>query len=309
MRRLTFVLVFLLLFTAAYSGLYRLYSKKFYDVSGRAEWIWPSHQISRETPVAFFAARDFDLPRWRLYTRIKILGDPEYTLYFNGREIGGRRVHDDRHLDIYDVSDLARDGRNRILVAVRSSNGVGGLIASIDITPEAENIVATGRDWKIFRRWSDSLPLRDTTGAEAPMLFGEPPSGRWNYLLPRNAEIAKPAARVVQPSASRDFIARIGSIRIREGIPVAGADPVRAVAYDFGPISGRIRVVLTGTNAVPPLVNVRLANAPSELDQIEYNPRRFVFAAGERSLTDPDAAQFRYVVVYGGRARAEVVQE
>lgn len=308
MRRLTIIVVFVFLFTAVFSSLYRLYSKKFYDATGRAQWIWPRHQISREIPVAFFAGRDFDLPKWRLYTRIKVIGDPEYTLYFNGREIGGRRVHDDRHLDTYDVSSLARDAQNRIVVAVRSHNGVGGLITSVDITPEAENVVSTGRDWKIFRRWSDALPVRDDGPSEAPMVIGEPPAGRWNFLLPRNAEIAKRPERVVAPTESFPFRAKLGKVRNLQGIWVAGVEPVRAIVYDFGPIAGRVRLTLTGRSSTPPLINVHLAATLEELKEIEYNPRPFVFAAGETSVTDPEVMQFRYVVVYGVRARAEVVR-
>ena len=63
----------------------------------------------------------------------------------------GRRraalVGDDRQLDMYDVSGLARDTGNRIMVAVRSTNGVGGLIAAVDIKPEIENLIVTGADW------------------------------------------------------------------------------------------------------------------------------------------------------------------
>ena len=48
--------------------------------------------MSANEPVAFFAAREFTLPPNRVYTRLKVLGDPEYTLYVNGREIAGRLV-------------------------------------------------------------------------------------------------------------------------------------------------------------------------------------------------------------------------
>src|SRR5881409_974356 len=86
-RRLTIALLVLFAFVAAYSQLYLLYVHKFFDITGRAEWIWPQHQLSREIPVAFFATRNFDLPPNRLFTRIKVFGDPEYTLYFNGAQI------------------------------------------------------------------------------------------------------------------------------------------------------------------------------------------------------------------------------
>jgi hypothetical protein len=130
MRRLIVVLIFITLFTAVFSHLYRIYAKKFYDLTGRAKWIWAPHRINRNEPVVFWATRDFTLPEQRRYTQIKVLGDPEYVLYFNGQEVGGRRVREDRHLDFFDVSPSARTGRNRIVVAVRSVSGVGGLIAA-----------------------------------------------------------------------------------------------------------------------------------------------------------------------------------
>jgi len=308
MRRLTVILFFLVVLTAASSHLWRLFSNKFFDITGSAEWIWTPHRISRNTPVAFFAVRTLDLPKHRAWARIKILGDPEYTLYFNGREVGGRRVRAQVHLDLFDVSALARDGQNRIVVAVRSTNGVGGLIASVDIAPEAENIVVSGRDWKIFRRWDDELPSRDVGTPVLPMSFGEPPVGRWNYLAQKAALIADPPTTTLQPRSSFEFRTVIPTIRIRSGIAVTVLEPARATAYDFGPTSGHVRLVLEHRGTVPPVINVRLANAEQELSSVEAELRPFVFAAGEKQVTDPEVNSFRYVVVYGGKARAEVLR-
>src|SRR5258708_3712834 len=107
MRRLTVALGFLFLFVFAFSRLELLYGDKFYDVpnTGNAQWIWMRLHMSAGDPAAFYATRDFDLPPGRQFTRIKIHGDPEYTLYFNGVEIGGRRVGEDSFLDTYDVSN------------------------------------------------------------------------------------------------------------------------------------------------------------------------------------------------------------
>lgn len=309
MRRLTVALVFIVLFTAAFSQLYRIYAKKFYDLTGSAQWIWAPHRISRNQPVVFFAARDFTLPAHRRYTQIKVLGDPEYVLYFNGKEIGGRSVRGDLHLDFFDVSASARTGRNRILVAARSVSGVGGLIASVDISPGLEAFVVTDPQWKIFRRWNDQLPMVDAPeGALAPMIVGDPPTGRWNFLPVKPGPAAPPVERVLQPKAEFAFIANVPVIRTRSGVDVTVTEKRRAVAYDFGPTSGRVRLRLVGTQAVPPVVNVRQANSREELTIVESTPRPFVFGEGEKFVTDPEVNYFRYVVVYGGRARAEVVQ-
>src|SRR5512140_1791584 len=51
MRRTTTVLLFILVFTGAFSYLYRLYAKKTYDITGPAQWIWARHQVSSNVPV------------------------------------------------------------------------------------------------------------------------------------------------------------------------------------------------------------------------------------------------------------------
>src|SRR5512142_3329075 len=89
MRRFTIVALALLAFTAAFSYLYRFYTRRFESYTGTAQWIWASTQLSRNEPVVFFAAREFTLPETRRYAHVKIFADPEYTLYFNGREIAG----------------------------------------------------------------------------------------------------------------------------------------------------------------------------------------------------------------------------
>src|SRR5262245_46520106 len=160
-RRLTLVAAAAVLITFSLSRLWLLYAHKFYDVTGRAQWIWAQHQLSRNIPVAFFATREFDLPPNRYFTRIKIAGDPEYTLWFNGTEIGGRKLGDAKALDVYDVTDLARTSPNRIVIGVRSADGVGGIIAAVDIAPEYQNVIVTDGSWHIVRRWMDDLMVRD----------------------------------------------------------------------------------------------------------------------------------------------------
>lgn len=308
-RRLITLLIAVVVITAAFSRLDLLYSHKFFDVTGRARWIWARHQISRNIPVAFFATKDFDLPANRSFTRIKIAGDPEYTLYFNGALIGGRRMGDESALDVYDVSVLARNRANRIVVAVRSPNGVGGLIASIDVAAEYKNIVPTGSDWHIVRRWRDDLLLLDPPGwAEKPMLIGRPPIGRWNYLSPRPGEFATPVRNVVAPRTSFSFKTALPDIEVRGGVAVVVSRPASATAYDFGPIRGRARLTIDYDNGVSRAVRVRFANNRSELMTVEGPVEPFVFAAGERTVTDPRERAFRYVMVYGRQATVQVVQ-
>ncbi|HEX9986738.1 MAG TPA: hypothetical protein VGF69_26015 [Thermoanaerobaculia bacterium] len=310
MKRLTIVVLFIFFFTAAFTRLDRVYSQKFFDVTGQAYWIWAPHRISRNEPVVFFATRDFDLPEQRLYTSIKILGDPEYTLWFNGYEIAGRRVGDERELDVYDVSKLAKTGRNRIVVAVRANQGVGGLLASVDLAPEVENWVVTDARWKIYRRWRPDILLRDSPdlGPAAPMLVGEPPIGRWNYVTSASREFAQPFERTIPPREVFTMRALLPTIRTRAGVAISVADPVRAQAFDFGFTKGRVRLTIEGDATVSRAITVRYANAREELDRVEWATRAFVFAPGERTVIDPEVESFRYVLVYGGKAAADVVQ-
>ena len=310
MRRASIALLLLAGLTFAISRLYLLYSHKFFDVTGRADWIWPQHQISRNMPVAFFAMRDFDLPANRYFTKIKLAADPEYTLYFNGREIGGRRLgENDAALDVYDVSAMAKTGRNRIVIAVRSPNGVGGVLASVDIAPEFQNIVTTGPDWRLTRNWRSDLLLHDPPSWERPVSIGEPPVGRWNFLARQPGLFTPPSAKVAEPVEVFQFKAALPEIRDVAGTAVAGSRPIRATAYDFGRIvHGRVKLTISYDNGVSRTVKVRFANDRNELYPIEGNVVPFVFAGGERVVVDTTVRQFRYVLVYGSQARAEAAE-
>jgi hypothetical protein len=309
-RRLTIAVLALFAVVAASSRLYLLYAHKFFDVTGRAQWIWARHQLSREIPVAFFATRNFDLPPNRQFTHIKIAGDPEYTLYFNGAPVGGRRMGEESALDVYDVSSLAHDRGNRAVIAARSANGVGGIIASIDVAHEYQNIEPTGGDWSIVRAWRDDLLLRDPPPSwiSTPMLIGRPPIGRWNFLSPRPGVPAAPVLRIVTPLAAFSFKTAIPKIEVRGGVAVVLPERISATAFDFKSISGRARFTINYDNSVARAIRVRFANDPAELRTVEGPVEEFVFAAGEKTVTDPQPREFRFVMVYGGHATAAVVQ-
>jgi hypothetical protein len=310
MRRGTLVLGFLLLFLFAFSRLELLYGQKFFDVTGRAQWIWPQHRMAAEEAVAFYAAHDFDLPPQRLFTRIKILGDPEYTLYFNGTEVGGRRVGEDASaLDVYDVSKLARNGKNRMVVAVRSANGVGGLIAAVDIAPDFLNYIVTGRDWTMFRSWRPDIIVRNDGPPSAPMLLGRPPARRWNYLTRQPGRALPPARAIAPPHEVFPFSTALAEIQVRDGVAVSVPRPIRAIAYDFGiGAHGRLRLTRAPSTSPASVTRVRFATERSELFDVEGATVPFVFANEETSVTDPTERVFRYAVVYGSAATADVVQ-
>jgi len=309
MRRLSIVLGFLLLFTFAFSRMELLYSHKFFDNTGRAEWIWLNHRIASGDPQAFFATKDFDLPPNRYFTKIKIAGDPEYSLWFNGREVGGRPVGEQPTLDVYDVTPLARTKGNRIVVALRSPNGVGGLIAAVDVSADYQNLAVTDASWRIVKRWTPDLVARDpaTAFVAAPLRLGRPPARRWNYLEMVKRDFTVPPHKIIPPTAAFTFNTALPTVDIIEGVAVAVAKKTVATAYDFAPMTGRVRLTIAGDSNVSRAIKVRFANERSELMTIEGSVEPVVFAPGERSIIDPEVRRFRYVMVYGGGVRAEAV--
>jgi hypothetical protein len=311
-RRLAIVIVCGVLFAAAFARLESTYSRKFFDVTGPAKWIWPVGDIKAELPVAFYATHDFDLPPKRYYTKVKIAADPEYTLYFNGTEIGSRRMAADDHtLDVYDVTPLAKTGRNRIVVAVRSEKGVGGILVALDIAPETENYVVTNAHWKIARHWTPALLNRDVPPMERPTVIGEPPVGRWNYLQPRDVVVASAPSVVQKPVAVWNFRGALSEVKEVNGVAVRGSRRVRAWAFDFGgPVNGRIRLTRSDQSMVvgDDVIDVRFANGRDELPSVEGSVTPFTFGAGERTIVDPQTHSFRYVAVYERLAVPEVVR-
>jgi hypothetical protein len=316
-KRLAVVVIFIFVFTAAFAHLHRVYSDKFFGITGQAQWIWAQHRMAANEPVAFFAVRDFDLPERRLFTHLKVVGDPEYTVYLNGRELAGRLLTRGRHaeaddrLDFYDVSPLVKTGRNRIVVAVRAPQGIGGLIAAIDLAPETQNWLVTDGAWKIHRWWHPELPTRDPAGArwEAPLIVGSPPVGRWNYLEVARREPARPPSGLLAPRESFEAIGLIPAISTRGGVAVAVTERSRATAFDFGFTRGRLRLTRERTHFASRTVKVRFAFARPELGFAEWNLRPIVFAPGEVTVTTPETHDFRYAMVFARGVRAEVVRE
>jgi hypothetical protein len=205
---------------------------------------------------------------------------------------------------------LARDKKNRMVVAVRSANGVGGLIAAIDLTQEFGNFVVTGKDWLIVRRWRNDLLLHDPPPDQIsrPQLLGRPPARRWNYLVQREAKPFAAAQRAIAPRESFDFETALPEIAVIGGTAVTVSRKTHATAYDFGPVSGRARFTIRNVGSAARNVTVRFANDRSELFTVEGNLDQLVFAAGERIILDEEMRNFRYVTVYGSAASVDVVQ-
>ncbi|MEO8037106.1 MAG: hypothetical protein ABI837_21955, partial [Acidobacteriota bacterium] len=165
--------------------------------------------------------------------------------------------------------------------------------------------------WKIFRQWNPELVFRDPPGLsfQSPMLLGQPPLRRWNYLRSAPGVLAAERHDILLPSQSFSFATAIPAIRIVEGVAVTYQRHVSATAFDFPPnTTGRLRLTSKTDSTRSRLVNVRFASARDELSTMEGTMARFVFAPGETVVVDPQVRHFRYAEVYEGSAEASVVR-
>lgn len=308
MKRIVVSILLIFAISAVFLQLHLFYSRKFYITTGKAQWLWDQHRLSSRRPVVFFAARDFDIPPGAGPVRIKIAADPEYVLYFNGQEMGGRRFRGTGVVDRYEVSKFVRPGSNRIVVAVRSADGVGGLLSSVDFGATLENMVVSGGEWKLFRVFSEELLQRDPPGAAwvSPRLLGRPPVGRWNFLTSEVEARPVENRRVVQPRQIIPFDGALPMIRIAGGVAVATSRKASARAFDFGPVKGSARLEVDPIGQF--VAKVRYVNHPSELPAMgEVIP--LPVAPGERVVVDPETRLFRYIIVYDTDTRATVLAE
>lgn len=286
----------------------RFFARKFYASTGRAEWIWADHLLSRRIPIVFFAATSFDLPPRRAYVKVNVSCDPEYTLFFNGHQIGGARFEETRAIDVYDVTPFARERDNRVLIAARSATGVGGLIASVDFADDVRNIVVTSADWKLYAAWSPELAQRDLPmPTRKTVALGRPPIGRWDYLPRVPRTIATDEWQEVAPAAVSRLRVKLPKVEVKSGVAVTAYEEVDAIAYDFGHVAARPRIVRSSDSGEE-VVRIRFANAPEEL-AAEGKVEDVAFARGERVVTEPSSRRFRYVLVYGSDARAFILQK
>lgn len=291
---------------AFFSDFYRAQA---YRATGEARWIWPRSKLSSGAPIAFFAVREFDVPLNPPFVKIKIACDPEYTLYFNGHVVGRALEGSAATLDVYDVTSLALQGKtNRIVVAARSANGVGGLIAAVDYAPIRENEIVTDSSWKLVAAWREELPLRDLELPVLPVrVLGAPPYGRWNDLtLAVRVPESLSAARV-EPVESRAVSLPVSRIRVAGGVAVASREREAATAWDFGDFEGRSLLRDTsGASSSMRIVRLRYERNFGDFG-LDGTIREIALAPGETTYLDPQVVGARWVAVFGSEATPSIV--
>ncbi len=166
-----------------------------YHLTGEASWMWVTGDVAEKRPVAGIFVRDFSLADRPRQAVAKICGDPQYTLWINGHLVLVGHNRPGFRLDVVQVTDLVRPGRNVIAVEAGSPTSVGGVLFALDLEPGPEglragdlrgrSVIVSGPDWKVFTRWMPGIFDRAVSGGGLPWIWGRPPDHPWSYPVPR----------------------------------------------------------------------------------------------------------------------------
>lgn len=194
-----FLLVVLVLAASAARGLVRAHADRMRLVTGRAEWIWYAAPVAAPRPIRFFATQQFVLPEAPRGALAKVFVDREHALWVNGRRVGGGTQRPGDPLAIYEIAPLLRAGENRIAIEAASPDGIGGILAAVDVRGLGRNALVTDGRWRVSL---DPASIRaGAAGAYRPVVWGGPPQYPWGYpRMPRPAELLEP---VMDSAASR----------------------------------------------------------------------------------------------------------
>lgn len=273
-------------------------------------WIWAPGPTDAHEPVGFFLAREFEierlLPAW-----LSITADESYSLSLNGRHIGADHYREDGQVDRYEVTDMLRVGRNRLVVEVRSSRGIGGLLSSlVEETADGSRraLLVTDEHWQVFRRFSPSWYRAETlSGGERPRVWERPPTGRWR--------LADAAADRPLPFLPGERARRRGPVRVRHrhgsGWIALSQGPRRRfphignqVLLDWGEeVEGYLFLDLPETENPPALLYFG-----DEPPDPEHQPpdEVMIFIPGQQQWRDLNPRRFRYVLLVGIRPEKKV---
>lgn len=288
--------------------------------TGDAEWIWAQVPRDKRSPMAFYAARDFELPAVPAGAELAILADEEYHVFVNDRWVGSGAWAPAAKLDVYRVGELLRPGTNRLLVELRSGRGNGGLLVCLTDAADGRVLVASDRSWRtpmrhangLFRGWAS------LEHAPAAISWGRPPTGRWGVPQRGRARAAgrTGAGRRRTPVRARALVD--GRWRALTGatLPERMTTGAPGVLLDFGEeVSGRLSLrfrravggkqalLFVGMLPYDPLVPAPLQTADGGAagdDGRSREPDAPVLAPpGRRGWSDAEARRFRYATVVG----------
>ena len=304
----------LALVVAGAAHLIKSLRSRFADPGHGACWIWAAGGYGGGEPVAFYAAREFELTAPG-GGRIAIAADETYLLYFNGHRVGSGGYRHRAPVDEYDVSDLLQEGVNRILVELRSSRGAGGLVAELELDGDGaaapSRVIATDTSWRIFRRFEPELfgGWSLLEGGETPAVWSRPPTGRWRLGSTRIAR-ATPRPGFPPPTRRRPIRLRAPQTGSWLDLPWSGRriPPIGPKQlYDWGTaVTGYLSFDLTSAAGEPGLLFFGMeppdpkASSPDEV-VLPVPGRHHWEAAVQR--------RFRYLLIVGAEPRRSIEVE
>lgn len=274
-----------------------------YEPAAEARWIWLDGVAKSGSPVAFLAARELELDRQPATARLSIAADETYLLYVNGQLVGSDSYREEAPVDLYEIAPYLEAGTNRLLVELRSGRGAGGLLAELEIGDDGNRVVETGPDWRLFRTFDPELfsAAGSLAGGEAPVVWGEPPEGRWRLakpagLRPIPAGFASPLEPIVAqhfrlPGAGQSW-RTVGEKRRRfpPQVPV--------LIFDWGKVvEGYLKLELKDEVSPPGLLFFGESDPP----KLAGEPPSEVLIAipGQAAWRDAHPRRFRFAAIVG----------
>jgi signal transduction histidine kinase len=144
--------------------------------NGLGSWIWASNTFNGQT-CQFW--RTFEIPASAKITKARLVltVDNEFTLYLDGRELGGG--DDWRELFVFDLSQLLTPGKHVLAVRAINSFQIAGMLLGlrVDLADGRVLQVQSDASWKIVpenvRRWEKRAePLAAWPAATVIAPFG-----------------------------------------------------------------------------------------------------------------------------------------
>ena len=148
--------------------------------NGLGSWIWASNTFNGQTCQLW---RTFEIPATAKIAKARLVltVDNEFTLYLDGRELGGG--DDWRELFVFDLSQILTPGKHVLAVRAMNSFQIAGMLFGLRVDLADGRVIQVQSDasWKIVpedvRRWEKRAePLTTWPAATIIAPFG---SGLW----------------------------------------------------------------------------------------------------------------------------------
>lgn len=164
--------------------MHRFWASSLSHLTGSAQWIWTTDVLEEVHPEAGLFVASLALDEPPSGALLKICGDREYVVYVNDTVAGCGWSRPGFRLDLYDVAHLLHQGDNVVAVEVRSPTPVGGLLLALDVAGVGTNVLVSGPDFRLRRRFALGRP--SPSDAVVPVTWGLPPRFPWSYPVPQS---------------------------------------------------------------------------------------------------------------------------